>query len=223
MLGYAHRPSIGAAPGLYPNGWPYRITAIAPAQAFGLVASVSPLILFVPRTADVLRHTSSGGLVQSAAGWDLRYETPGQGKLAHDLLRYDGATGATGAFVRFPAAGPADLVTLHLYFGRSGLAGTQADPAACWAGCHGVIDLATGTDRAGKGADLALSGVSPAVLAGMPAGDYTPAAAPAVTPSLGTISRIQIDDASGTASNSFTGHTSTTGNLAVFLARRATN
>lgn len=175
LLACAYRRSIGAGGSVWPNGFAKLMTAMAPPTALGLVVSIAPLVLFVARQHDQLRSTGNGGLVESADGWDIRYQSPTLGRLAHDLDRYDPVTGLAASYVRFGSVSASVVLRLDLYFGKSGLAGPESDPVACWAGVLHSIRLSDGIDRSGNGGDLAMDNVIGATLASGAAGDFAPA------------------------------------------------
>ncbi len=167
---------IGGPSERYRNGYLAYIPRLANAAAMGITAEIAPCVLPVVVTSQELRVVASGGLVESALGWDVRFETPSAGKLAHQDVAYDGATGVKVVWLRFPTIAPASTIDLRIYVGKPDLTGTEADPVACWAGFLAAIDLGSGIDHSGNGASLTLTGVSSATLAGFSAGRYDEAA-----------------------------------------------
>ncbi len=163
---------ISSLPERYPNGFAGYVPRMAQPSAFGITQDVGPVVLPIIVTDTQLRDLGSGGGVESSLGWDIRFETPAFGKLAHQDLAYDPATGRKAVWLRFPLIRATELLDLRIYFGKPDLLASEADPLACWAGCLAAIDLGTGIDHSGNGADLVLTGVSADTLAGLAVGRY---------------------------------------------------
>ena len=106
------------------------------------------------RAGSWLRTRALGGRVESAAGFDLRFELEDGTRLPHEIELYDGTAGRLVAWVRLPGWTLAQRQTLVLYYGKAGLAASEADPAGVWAGYLAVWNARSGVDRSGNGRHL---------------------------------------------------------------------
>jgi len=154
-------------PQTYANGYAHRRRLLVPAQGSG--ETVAGFVLLVDQQGDWLRSVANGGLVESGQGFDLRFELEDGTKLAHEIDVYDPAAGRLLAWVRIPSWDQTRPLHLFLYYGRAGLATTEADPTAVWQDYLAVWDTASGRDRTGNGRDLAPTGTGSGELVG-PAG-----------------------------------------------------
>lgn len=155
----------------YANGYRHRRRLVIPAQTTTAETAVD-FVLLVRETAPWLKPVTAGGKVEHPQGFDLRFETESGTKLDHEIERYVPADGALVAWVRVPSLHLAAQTRLFLYYGKAGLAGSEASPTATWRGYLAVLDARTGTDRTAAGRSLTPSGIGTGELIGG-AGAYT--------------------------------------------------
>jgi len=151
-----------AAPSTFLNGYRYRRRIVIPRH---VVRGTVPLVgfpLLVLEEGPWLRSTAHGGRVESAQGFDLRFELENGTKLPHDVERYDPSTGRLIAWIRLNELRPNDDLVLFLYYGKAGLVASEADPAATWRDYLAVWHLPDPTDRTGRGRDLRATAVGAA-------------------------------------------------------------
>jgi len=151
-----------AAPSTFLNGYRYRRRIVIPRH---VVRGTVPLVgfpLLVLEEGPWLRSTAHGGRVESAQGFDLRFELENGTKLPHDVERYDPVAGRLVAWVRLTELQPEEDLVLFLYYGKPGLATSEADPAATWRDYLAVWHLPDPTDRTGRGRNLVATAVSAA-------------------------------------------------------------
>jgi hypothetical protein len=151
-----------AAPSTFLNGYRYRRRIVIPRH---VVRGTVPLVgfpLLVLEEGPWLRSTAHGGRVESAEGFDLRFELENGTKLPHDVERYDPVAGRLVAWVRLTELQPEEDLVLFLYYGKPGLAPSEADPAATWRDYLAVWHLPDPTDRTGRGRNLVATAVSAA-------------------------------------------------------------
>jgi hypothetical protein len=158
----------------FANGYRYRRRLVVPARATQ-AQTVADFVLLVREQDDRLKPVAAGGRVESAAGHDIRFEFEDGTKLDHELERYDPLTGSIVAWVRVPSWQLAQRLAVLLYYGKPGLAATEANPAGAWRGYLAVYDARTGADRTGQGRNLTPSNVAAGELIG-DAGAYNGAA-----------------------------------------------
>jgi hypothetical protein len=116
---------------VYANGYACRRRLAIPAgSARGTSHQNFPL--WVELAGSWLKSTANGGKVASADGRDLRFELEGGIRLAHELEHYDAVAGKLGAWVRLPELGAEQPTVLLLYYGKPGLAASEAEPMAVW-------------------------------------------------------------------------------------------
>ena len=143
----------------FPNGYRYRRRLVVPPPSAG-GETVQDVVLLVQETRDWLRSVAAGGRVESAQGFDLRFEAGDGTRLDHELERYEPTNGELVAWVRVPSWRLADPLELLLYYGKPGLAAGEANPAGTWRGYLAVWNTLTGTDRTGKGRGLQPSNIA---------------------------------------------------------------
>ena len=134
-------------------------------------ADIPDYMLLVDETHARLRSSGNGGIVQSASGWDIRFELGDGTKLDHELAEYDPVAGRALAWVRVPLLSAATGATLYLWYGKSGLSQSEANPAGAWRNYAVVWNARTGADRTGLGRTLTPANVAAGALIG-DAGDY---------------------------------------------------
>jgi hypothetical protein len=161
--------SVSAPPvTTFANGYMNQHELRLPAWASGALVLDNFLLPVAEQRADS-KSAANGGLVQSAQGFDIRFETTTGVKLGHVILSYDGVTGTLVALVNMPRA-LASAESIYLYTGKAGLAVSEEDAVAVRAG--GWLAWYAGhpgADRSGQGRDLAASGPTPATLGLWPA------------------------------------------------------
>ena len=123
-------------------------------------------MFLVRETGDWLRSVGNGGRLESAQGFDLRFELTDGTKLDHEIERYDPVAGALIAWVRLPTWRFTARLDLQLYYGKPSLAASEANPAGVWRGYLAVWDARTGVDRTGNGRALTPSGINAGSLIG---------------------------------------------------------
>jgi hypothetical protein len=158
------------SPPTFANGYAWRRRLVVPPRPLP-ATTLEGFALHVDVSGGWLRTRSLGGRVESAQGFDLRFELEDGTRLAHEIDLYDpaagnGTTGHLVAWVRLPGWAVTQQLRLFLYCGKSGLAASEADPAAVWAGYVAVWDAGSGADRSGQGRGLTMSGVEPQPLLG---------------------------------------------------------
>ncbi|HEX6012081.1 MAG TPA: DUF2341 domain-containing protein, partial [Geminicoccaceae bacterium] len=149
----------------YANGYRYRRRLVVPPQTDRAEVAAN-FVLLIREQGNWLRPAASGGRVQSELGHDLRFELEDGTKLDHELERYQPATGSLLAWVRIPSFGLSDQLRLFLYYGKPGLAASEANAAGVWRGYLAVYDARTGADRSGQGRALTPSNVAAGELIG---------------------------------------------------------
>lgn len=131
----------------YANGYAFRRRFHIPANRFSASHGTFPLL--IDETLDTCRTVANGGNVQNASGWDIRFEDVSGVKLAHDLERYVASTGEIVAWVQITASNTASS-TFFMYYGRSGLAASEANPATVWSGYLAVYHLPSVIEAGGR-------------------------------------------------------------------------
>ncbi len=155
----------------YANGFRYRRRIVVPAQT-GVTETATDFVLLVRESGNWLKPVASGGRVQHAQGFDLRFELENGTKLDHEIERYDATAGSLLAWVRVPSWQLSSQLRLVLYYGKSGLTVTEANPASVWRGYLAVFDARTGADRSGNNRALTPTGIGAGTLLG-DAGSFT--------------------------------------------------
>lgn len=170
---------------VYANGYAYRRRLAIPASAArGNTHENFPL--WVELAGSWLKSMTIGGKVASADGHDLRFELAGGTKLAHDLEHYDAVAGKLGAWVRLPELDAEQPTVLLLYYGKAGLAASEAEPETVWQDYLAVWHLPGTGDRSGQERDLVAQGSVQNSAIGLGAGSV----------SLNGAGVLKIDDAS---------------------------
>ena len=85
------------------------------------------------------------------------------------ITRSSGTTSWPGsllAWVRLPSLDLAGQLRLFVYYGKSGLTATEANPAGVWQGYLAVYDTRSGVDRTGQGRTLIPNGIGAGELIG---------------------------------------------------------
>lgn len=156
---------------LFDNGYGYEKTILASQQntVSGLIlGSVVRLVI----TDNDLRVTGSGGKVQNANGYDIRFESEDGAKLSHHIRSYDGATGTLDFNIRIPSWSPGDeSYPIRMFYGNSTITTTLEDVTGVWGGWLAVWDCQTGQDFSGNGRNLTPSNIGSGTLIG-DAGDF---------------------------------------------------
>ena len=106
-----------------------------------------------------LCRVAHGGLVETARGWDIRFEDRDGVKLPHIIDRWNGERGFLTAWVRIPTLTPGRDNDLFLYVGNKAVTATEADPAATAVDYIAWWNTLTGIDYTGKpGRSLTVAG-----------------------------------------------------------------
>jgi hypothetical protein len=155
--------------GAYQNGYSYRRTLRIGGTAVGGSAALTNLPLRVDETMSSFKSAANGGKVQSASGWDIRFETASGTQLDHELEVYSPAAGRIACWVRIPTATPAVDQDIFLYYGKPGLAVSEENPPGVWVRCLGCWRMPDGHDMTGHGRDMTTSGVTSGAIGGHPA------------------------------------------------------
>ena len=162
-------PDPGGDTSFQPNGYGYRRDLFLAAQ--NEAQTIANLVALVHLTLPELKTTANGGRVQNSGGWDIRFEIPGGTKLDHRIEKYDGATGELIAWVRIPSWNTGNRYQFFLYYGKSGLTGSEENPTGVWTGYLAVWDARTGTDWTSGARNLTAANVAAGSLIG-DAGSY---------------------------------------------------
>src|SRR4051794_22994272 len=149
----------------YANRFRYRRRLALPPQP-DATETAQDFVFLVRETGDWLCSVSNGGRLESAQGFDLPFELTDGTKLDHEIERYDPVAGALIAWVRLPSWQFTARLDLLLYYGKSALTATEANPAGVWRGYLAVWDARTGADRTGNGRTLMPSGIGVGSLIG---------------------------------------------------------
>ena len=149
----------------FANGYRYRRRILLPAEP-GAAETAADFVLLLHEQGDWLRDVARGGRVESAQGFDLRFEEEDGTRLDHEIERYDPVGGELLAWVRLPSWDLAAPRAFFLYYGKPGLAAPEANPQAVWQGHLAVWDSQSGQDRSAQGRDLVATGVQAGELIG---------------------------------------------------------
>ena len=153
-------------PSTYINGYLNRRTIVVPAGSVVGSTAHGNFPLLVQESGSWLKTVANGGKVQSAAGYDLRFELLDGSQLDHEVESYDGAVGQLNAWVRLPSLSPTADTKFHLYYGKTGLTAGDANPAGVWRNYLAVYHLPSGVDRTQTGRDLTATNVGEDTLIG---------------------------------------------------------
>lgn len=157
---------------VYANGYAYRRRLAIPASS-AKGSSHQNFPLWVELSGSWLKSTASGGKVASTDGHDLRFELEDGTRLAHELEHYDADSGKLGAWVRVPTLHETQPTVLLFYYGKSGLAASEAEPETVWQDYLAVWHLPGTSDRSGQGRDLVVQGGVQAAEFGLGAGSVS--------------------------------------------------
>jgi hypothetical protein len=157
---------------VYANGYAYRRRLVIPAGA-AKGTSHENFPLWVELAGSWLKSTANGGKVASADGHDLRFELEGGTRLAHELEHYDAVAGKLGAWVRLPELGAEQPTVLLLYYGKPGLAASEAEPETVWQDYLAVWHLPEASDSSGQGRGLVAQGSVQSTTLGLGAGSVS--------------------------------------------------
>lgn len=137
----------------YANGYAARSRIRVPSEQVSGDTALANFIMLVDITDDDLRTVANGGLVESADGWDIRFESPSNVQLPHRNISYDGVAGRLKAYVRATPNGGSDT-TRYLYIGKAGLVATEELPETLYSAYWAVWNCETGVDYTVNGRDL---------------------------------------------------------------------
>jgi hypothetical protein len=165
----------------YANGYTYRRRLALAPQTDLPAETLTDFPVFIKASQlQFLRTVASGGKVQHASGYDVRFEIGGDGpdgtggtKLDHWFPAYVAATVGVGVFVRIPSWPSAQRLSLWCYYGKAGLVATEENAAGTWRGALAVRTWPTGADLTGRGRSLTPSGVgATTTLLALPASSF---------------------------------------------------
>ncbi len=137
--------TVNAAGGaMFPNNYSFRrLLTVGPANVAG-TANLADFPLLVSGTYAYLKSTGNGGKVESASGYDIRFESVGGTKLDHEVERWNDTTGEFTAWVRIPTLNATSDTTIYLYYGNSVVSSTEENATGTWptSAYKGVYHLA---------------------------------------------------------------------------------
>ena len=149
----------------YSNNYLYRRRIRIPSTSG--VSSGFPLLVAI--TDANLKSVANGGKVVSSSGFDIRFEDENGTKLKHILDTYVDTTGQIRAFVLLNSDAAS---ALFMYFGKTGISGTEADSAGATASCLVYYNPVTGTDLTGLGRTATATAVTATTIGAIRAGAY---------------------------------------------------
>lgn len=156
----------------WPNGYRYQFELRIPAEEGAAATAQADFWVLDSITDASLKTKANGGLVESASGWDIRYELPDGTKLPHVLLGYSATTGAIMALVKRPGRVMSAADTIYRYVGKAGLAASEEDRAGAMAGVLACLRPTAGDDS-GQGRALVSAGTGTTTVMGFwPAASY---------------------------------------------------
>lgn len=172
MIGAAFpMPAFGKAiPRTITAGYGFRRRFFIPSEIHALSLADGSMVVPFLETQTWLRTVANGGKVQSASGFDIRFETDSGAKLPHDLASYVGSTGRIEAWIRVSAQ--TQDITAAILYGNASQATAEANPSATWAGFYWSLDVASGLDASSSAAHVDNTDVSTTTLLGMDAGSF---------------------------------------------------
>ncbi len=100
-----------------------------------------PVLLTV--TADDFKLVANGGSVTSSSGYDIVFVTSNDGfgtKLAHEIVSWNGTTGAVTVWVKVPSLAAAGT-TIYAFVGNSAVTTDQSDKATVWSGYRTALHM----------------------------------------------------------------------------------
>jgi hypothetical protein len=179
----------------FANGYSYARRLVLAGQPDLTTETVTNIPVLVRLTAQTwLETVANGGKVQSASGWDIRFETEAGAKLDHDIVSYDGAVGTLNAWVRIPSWASNANFRLMMYYGKAGLVATEANQAGVYSGAAAAWDLTTGTDLTGRGRSLTPDGGTATTMFGLPAVNFEAAnTASATGPTWASLANLTVE------------------------------
>ncbi len=113
--------------------------------------------LLFSTTQGFLKDTGNGGDVINADGFDIYFsgDPAGTFRLAHEVERYDAATGRLIAWIKVPALTASTVIYLH--YGSDAITESQQDVQAVWsAGYVAVLHLDDDVDATGNATSVQL-------------------------------------------------------------------
>lgn len=136
----------------FSNGYSYRKALTVDHTKVSGGADLSSFPVLVSLTDTALATVANGGKVQSASGFDIRFEDTSGTPLAFEIDQWSGVSGVLIAWVRFPTLSASTNTVVYLYYGNASVVATEANPAGVWDTAYvGVYHL--GTASALSGAD----------------------------------------------------------------------
>jgi hypothetical protein len=122
---------------VYHNGYGYRRTIST--DPTKVDADLTNYPMLVSGTYAYLKTVANGGLVEHASGFDIRFETTDGIKLDHEIESWDATTGAIVAWVRLPSVSNTVSTQFYLYYGKTGMTVTEANPTGVWSSTYKAV------------------------------------------------------------------------------------
>ncbi len=128
----------------YSNGYSWRATITFDHTKVPSAQTNFPVL--ISSTDTHLKTTGNGGVVQSAAGYDIVFFAASDGsgtKLDHEIEAWSATTGAIVAWVRIPTLSSSSDTVIYLFAGNSGISSSQQNVTGVWdSNFKGVFHLA---------------------------------------------------------------------------------
>ncbi|MBN1674644.1 MAG: DUF2341 domain-containing protein, partial [Kiritimatiellae bacterium] len=117
------------------SGWGWRQAIVIDADKVGGSEDLVDFPVLISLEQAVLRHTSDGGRVENANGYDIIFtDLYGTNQLDHEIESYssDASAGTFVAWVRIPVLDHDDDTTIYLYYGNSGVSASLERVEDVW-------------------------------------------------------------------------------------------
>ncbi|MCF8298735.1 MAG: DUF2341 domain-containing protein [Saprospiraceae bacterium] len=89
-----------------------------------------------------LKTTSNGGSIKNNNGYDIEFtNSDGSLILSHQLISYDGSTGALSAWVKIPLLSASSNTIIRMYYGKSGITSNPSTNSTWNSSYNGVWNL----------------------------------------------------------------------------------
>jgi hypothetical protein len=159
---------------IFENNYYYRKEIVVDPTKVGGVADLTNYPMLVSQVDVALKSKANGGNVESASGFDIRFEDKYGNKLAHEIEKYVPTTGELVAWVKMPTLYHLVNSECYLYYGNPDVIVTEANPTAVWdSNYKAVWHLNTANDSTGNANTLTNTGVTLNVAGKIDgAGDY---------------------------------------------------
>lgn len=123
---------------LWDNGYTWRASITIDNTKVAGAANLTNFPVLISGTYDGtggepdLRDFANGGDVQSASGWDIRFETTGGTQLDHEIESYTASTGAVVIWVEVGTVDYNDDTVFYMFWGKGGLGASEENVAGTW-------------------------------------------------------------------------------------------